>query len=230
MVLSNARISNARIFLLVVSFCAFVGMTAARADERLAIPAVYQQTPVWCWAAVGEMVFRYYRIPTINPFGNYQCGIVAGLGGPCWSNCGACNVPAGQMSNIVAMIDEYPILAQRVTGRRVNLISGSDEPTELGPDDIIDEIEAGRPIIAGISPSGMRYPGGLSEHVAVIIGYKGDEDDLNLIVNDPFPFQLMGVDPYRSAGGRRLRRGRYEIDYDAFVDRLQWNSTITILD
>lgn len=209
----------------------FVLVTGSvRADEVLRIPAVYQRTPVWCWAAVGEMVFRFYRIPSINPMGDYQCGIVGGLGGPCWSDCRRCVIPLGQMANIAAMIEGYPALVERLTGRSVSSLSGNEQRTPLDPSEIVEEIEAGRPIVIGISPSGFPYPGGLAEHVALIVGYKGNEENLVVVVNDPFPFELVGRDPYLLAGGRRVRQGRYEIRHDRLVQRLRWNTSITVSD
>jgi hypothetical protein len=62
----------------------FVISPGAGWATKLEIFPVCQQTPVWCWAAVGEMVFRYYDVPTINTRCGYQCGIFsdwAGLAG-----------------------------------------------------------------------------------------------------------------------------------------------------
>ncbi len=204
---------------------------AAADTEKLRIPPVYQKTPVWCWAAVGEMVFRYYDIPTINPVGNYQCGIVAGLGGQCWVDCRACVVSAPSMSAIASMIEGYPDLVRDVTGQRTRSLTALLDYAALDPEDIIDEIDDGRPVITGISPSGTRYPGSLSEHVALIIGYKARGNRLVLIVNDPFPYrETRSPDPYARAGGRKVRRGQYEVDYRAFVNRLQWKETIYYID
>src|SRR5689334_6854940 len=47
---------------------------------QLVVAPVQQETEVWCWLAVGEMVFRYYGLPSVNGFGDYQCGIVGALG------------------------------------------------------------------------------------------------------------------------------------------------------
>jgi hypothetical protein len=92
----------------------------------------------------------------------------------------------------------------------------------LSFDNVQNEIDAGRPIIAGISPSGYRYAG-VSEHVALIVGYEGS----NLIVNDPFPFATaFSGDPYEAAGGERIGRGQYQIRYGSFANDLQWRETI----
>ena len=125
------------------------------------------------------------------------------------------------------MIETYPHIAARMTSLPVRPLGGIALAAPLTSAAVIGEIDAGRPVIAGISPSGMLYPPQIAEHVALIIGYSGGADRLTLVVNDPFPFREVGArDPYNRAGGERLERGRYRIGYDAFVQRLQWNNTI----
>jgi len=48
---------------------------AMAAEVQLHIPPLFQERPSWCWAAVGEMVFKYYDIPALHRT-DYQCGIV----------------------------------------------------------------------------------------------------------------------------------------------------------
>lgn len=50
------------------------------------------------------------------------------------------------------------------------------------------EIDEGRPIIVGVSPSGFKIKG-ISQHMALIVGYDDSSGDLKLTVNDPFPFE-----------------------------------------
>ena len=202
--------------------------TPARA-EVLDIRPVFQNTPVWCWAAVGEMIFRYYDVPRLNIQADYQCGIINGLGGNCAVNCLNCVIPAGQMSNIAAMVEQFPVLVRQWTGRNAPDLRAEQDYSALDEDTVRDEIDAGRPIIAGISPSGMNYPDNIAEHVALIVGYEVEEDDdeneiVVLIVNDPFPFS--SFNPYLRAGGERVRPGQYRIAYDSFVDRLNWSESV----
>lgn len=221
-----------RVFLLIVAGVATVAFqgdfggvhdgTDNAARKHLDITPVYQQTPVWCWAAVGEMVFAYYGVANINPVGNFQCGIVALLHPVCDMNCLNCPVPAGSLATMNAMLTRYPTFASQVSGRGTQISTiVTERPLTLT--EVRAEIEADRPIVAGISPSGYRTFG-VSEHVALIIGYDGDD----LIVNDPFPFvpsEFLG-NPYLAAGGRGLMTGQYRISYDRFVTRLQWRETI----
>jgi hypothetical protein len=123
------------------------------------------------------------------------------------------------------MISDYPAVVQQVfPRRRVRQLSGSTYASALDPDDVIREIQGGRPIIAGVSPSGMQYPPDLAEHVVLVVGFEDIRNGLEVIVNDPFPY--IGFNPYLNAGGRRIRGGQYKIQYDAFVSRVGWSDTI----
>ena len=202
--------------------CLAVTVPAGRGQQsnQLDIDPVYQQTPVWCWAAVGEMVFSYYGVANINPAGNFQCGIIALLHPVCNQNCGACIVPAGSLTVMNNMLTRYPQTATNLSGN-VTRISTLTSQSRLSLESLKAEIDAGRPVVAAISPSGYRT--NVSEPVALIIGY--DEDDL--IVNDPFPFALAFTgNPYEAAGGEELEEGQYSIPYQRFVSRLRWRETI----
>ncbi len=200
--------------------------------ETLDIPPVVQLTHVWCWLAVGEMVFKHYDIPSVNPAGIYQCGIVGAIAHgtayhACSVNCSFCTIPAGSSQVLINMIEDYPRKVRQYTGS-----SNADVKVEwirsaMSASDVVDEIDEDRPIVAGISPSNP--PGGLSlgsQHVALIVGYENDGD--TLIVNDPFPFDQVGWDnPYIRAGGRRTIPNQYAIDRDAFESRLNWGESFT---
>lgn len=71
----SVRISGRRSVTFLTLFLIFSG-TQAHANKFLNTPVVKQETPVWCWAAVTEMVLRAYNKPSVSPRG-YQCGIVA---------------------------------------------------------------------------------------------------------------------------------------------------------
>lgn len=193
--------------------------------ERLAIDPVQQETPSWCWLAVGQMIFEHFDIPPLNP--NYQCGIVAFWGarltpygwvGPCMNNCGNCPLPAGGLSTIEAMLRQYPVFAEE----RPLTFSSSGAP--IGKAAIRTEIDSDRPILVGITPSGARLP--VSQHVALIVGYEEDDDDFDVIVNDPFPYRAFGIDPFEQAGAEMQEPGQYRIRYETLRDRLRWKETI----
>ena len=199
----------------------FAPFMTARAGSQLDIDPQFQETPEWCWVTVGEMVFRYYGVADINPVGNFQCGIIALLGPACNMNCGNCVVPAGRLATIRNMLVQYSQTASAMTHTSTYVHALATERA-LSMDDIKDEIDANRPIVAGVSPSG-NPPSVGSEHVALIVGYDGSD----VIVNDPFPYdRVFPTDPYTAAGGHELKEGQYQIDRDTFVARLKWRESV----
>ena len=207
---------------------ALLGLASAlRADTKLPIKPVAQKTPVWCWAAVGEMVFRHFRVPNINPAGVFQCGILALLHPACNQNCMNCVVPAGSLHTMDNMLRQYSDFASRQHGQRRRIVTKKRQRSFrhggwLKRAELEAELDAGRPVVAGISPSG--YPkGNVSEHVALIVGYEGDR----VIVNDPFPFgRTFQRDPYLAAGAEMLEPGQYSIPYADFRRSLVWRESI----
>lgn len=202
----------------------FLCLRAIGQEKILDINPVYQATPVWCWVSVGEMIFKYYDVCSINQYGNYQCGIIALLGPACDADCRNCQVPAGSASRIQNMLLEYPNTARQVCGSDIPFISSTIIDTEIGAEDVVNEIENDKPIIAGISPSGdfNTEP----SHVALIIGYDIKSLEFYLIVNDPFPYEFFGTstDPYIASGGEFITSGQYRIAYADFK-KLNWRKT-----
>lgn len=194
---------------------------------KLPIRPIAQETPVWCWVAVGAMVLSYYNVPNLNPVGDYQCGIIGarfGPGTPCWTNCRICQVPAGAPSEITRMLREYPPFAGSVFNRRVSGLDSTHTLDSISKNQIKEEIDGGRPIIVGINPGGGNTR--VSAHVALVIGYEERNEALFLTINDPFPYQYVapGNDPYLRAGGAG-GEGQYTIDYETFRTRLGWRET-----
>lgn len=81
------------------------------AEVQLHIPPLFQERPSWCWAAVGEMIFKYYDIPALHP-ADYQCGIVqsrklcAGM-----LDCTDCALSAVDEASVVNLLEQYPASA-----------------------------------------------------------------------------------------------------------------------
>ncbi len=137
-----------------------------------------------------------------------------------------CLNAGGTTDRIAAVIQAYQNYAQMLRH-----YSNSDfSPAAVGvlsEQEIIDSIDANAPIIAGISPTIPFPPNlGFSQHAVVIVGYDGDADNLDVIINDPFPYPGFAV-PYVQAGGRRLTYGRYELPYQTFVDHFDYGNSIT---
>lgn len=214
------------IYIALVASALLFNRGALRADENLYVDPVAQRTEVWCWAAVSEMLLTHYDYGSINPFGDFQCGVVAMLGGICNANCGACRTGIGSLHNLKAVLEQYQAIAEHmgVAGDAIRpRVRGA-----LSTAQIIEEIDEGDPIIAGISPSGMGgyYPPSFGEHVALIVGYEENDGRLYLIVNDPFPYAYTGFDPFLMVGAEMLEPGQYLISYDSFRRRLSYKDSI----
>ena len=81
------------------------------AQAQLHIPPLFQERPDWCWAAVGEMLLKYYDVPSLHQT-DYQCGI-AHSRNHCKENpnCLECTLPAVDDAGIVNLLQHYPSAA-----------------------------------------------------------------------------------------------------------------------
>ncbi len=194
----------------------------------LHIDPTAQQTPEWCWAAASTMVLVHYHFPNLNQVGNYQCGVVGAQGGPCVVNCGLCLGAGGTTQRIAAVIRTYAVVAAQMTGF-TNPDFNPQTAGILSPDEIIESIDDDAPILAGITPNGIPFPPGLgfSQHAVVIVGYEGDASRLDVIINDPFPYQMGFPPPYLQAGGQMVRPGQYRLPYLTFVQVFRYGNSIT---
>jgi hypothetical protein len=191
----------------------------ARGAE-LPIEPVVQRTRVWCWLAIGEMVFRHFEIPNLDVAGDFQCGIIGMISGErsrCARNCYGCERGSGSNAGVVAMLADYARLAG---DRTVRYREGS----VASPLAVMESIDAGRPIIAGTSASRRRGTRDV-EHVALIVGYEVAGDGLHLVVNDPFPY-AQAENPFLAHGGVELRERQYRIPYERFRDGLFWHWSV----
>jgi hypothetical protein len=200
--------------------------------SQLVIQPVRQETNVWCWLAVGEMIFKYYSLPNLNPGLDYQCGIVGAVGYSIGGSCDVCNIscancirPAGSNEMISRMLTVYPKLACKTLFQTNQTLKNQFATNFLAQNLVLSELTAKRPIIAGINP-GMQFvlPGG-SQHVALIVGYHFAGSNFILHVNDPFPYFTTGFDPYVASGGTNNGNLSYQIPYLNFVTGLKWNTS-----
>ncbi|MBL7812531.1 MAG: hypothetical protein JNL57_09940 [Bacteroidetes bacterium] len=197
------------------------------------IPPIQQETEVWCWLAVGEMIFRYYGLPTVNPGGDYQCGIIGAVGyaqngacDACNINCGNCIRPAGAAGMITFMLKSYPKVACRSLYQQNKTLNNTFVANYLSSSFLISELDAHRPVIAGINPGTNFVLPGNSQHVALIKGYYYDSNNqLILKVNDPYQYFTKGIDPYVSNGAVSNGDLSYQIPYNNFVTLLKWNTS-----
>ena len=215
--------------------CKFDGLVPAcdiQNPTKMNIPTVIQQTAVWCWLAVGEMIFRYYGLPVVNGAGDYQCGIVGAVGyaqggacNLCNVNCGNCVRPAGSPQMISYMLSEYPKIACRNIFQTKKTLNHSFVNGFLPSNVLLTELNNKRPVIAGINPGAQFILPGNSMHVALIVGFHYVQGSLILHVNDPFPYASQGTDPYKINAALTNGNLYYEIPYNNFVFGLKWNTS-----
>ncbi len=197
----------------------------------LGIAPVTQATPVWCWLAVGEMVFRAFGVPALND--HFQCGVMGAIAigtarDDCARDCRRCTVPGGDATTVMGMFIEYPRRASLLQGRNVPRLFASHTQT-LSEAALRQELDGGRPVVAGINPSGRPGAFAASAHVALIVGYRVIDGALWLLVNDPYPFSPKDwPDPYLAVGARRLEPGRYGVTYQSFVGDLGWAESFLV--
>lgn len=229
-----------RALLRAFAIVAIIGINAAHAQTKLLpIRPVIQQTATWCWLATGEMIFRYYGVPANHPT-NFQCGEARFQGatltgnpaipvmGPCWANCQPCaGQSAGSVQGILNMLTQYPAAMRLVTGNPASVVLQQPQATgRVSAAVIRTEIDAGRPMVAGITPGGPALPPGLSEHAVLIVGYS--QGGGVIVVNDPFPYQYVGmIPPYLGAGGASTGiPGQFSLSLAAFASPMNWNTTV----
>lgn len=203
---------------------------ALASEVTLHIPPVFQERPSWSWAAVGEMVLKYYYVPATHQT-DYQCGIVQEqklcMGTP---NCSECDLPAGDEASMVRMLEQYPVMAAK-SGKAGDItLSGQLKVGSLSEAEVKKEIEEGRPIVVEVAPSGFKI-NGIAQHMALIVGYSDSSGALKLTVNDPFPFEddrfLWIANPYQpNMDMSEENNGQYEISFERFRSKIKWTQTL----
>ncbi len=209
-----------RLFLATTLLAAAI-LAPASADSTLSILPISESQIGRSWAAVGEMIMRYYSVPNTGPDDDYQCGLANFLSGG--EGCGA----PGKLSAFNAALEV-------IDGYQPYAFAHFDEPPRqmrwqqggvMAPADLIHEIELERPLAAAITPPQMSAVDVDAEQVALIVGYQGGAGSLLLLVNDPRTYAF-GADPFVDVGAQLLEPGQYLIPYESFVRDLRWKATI----
>jgi hypothetical protein len=210
--------------LLVLGMSSLTFSAAAKADITLNIDPVMESQPGRSWAAVGEMVMRYYSVPDTGPNDDYQCGLANFLTGQRMSE--DCTAPAKLSAfqaaqKIIADYQPYAYKFFDESPRDMRFQQGKVLP----PDELIHELEFERPIMVAIEPPKMNDGEKDTKEVALIVGYQGTADDLQIIVNDPRSYDV-GSNPYIDAGGKQLDTGQYQMAYKDFLKELRWTVSL----
>ncbi|MEO5645437.1 MAG: papain-like cysteine protease family protein [Bacteroidia bacterium] len=197
-------------------------LSSANTQSQLSISPVEQQTQVWCWLATGEMIFRYFNLPNLNPGNNYQCGIIGSIfpNTPCGSDCfnSVCIRGSGSNANTVKMLKDYAWIS---SGK----VFSCTESYELGFDIIKSNIDQRKPILCGVSPNRRQYYYG-AEHVILLIGYQVRMNIPYVIINDPFPYSS-NDNPYLKAGASELQQNQYLIRLETFTKTIFWHWSLS---
>lgn len=165
-----ARLLSVLLASLLLSACPMVYEEDPSA-VKLEVELSYQETQVWCWAAVSEMILQY-DAHVID-----QCQIVGAYLGYYNNEC--CYYP--QYCQTTAPIETIQRALFYYGGMMSYLY-----PSALTFDQVVLEIDAGRPIVAG-------YTGSFIGHVVIIYGYDAKGQ---LYIHDPSYGSL--VVPYAS--------------------------------
>jgi hypothetical protein len=128
------------------------------------------------------------------------------------------------------MLQQYPLMAVRGGSAGDIALTVQSKSGSLSEAEVKKEIDEGRPIIAGVSPSGFKIDG-ISHHVALIVGYDDSSGDLKLTVNDPFPFEddrfLWIGNPYQpNMDMSEENDGQYEVSFERFRSKIKWKQTM----
>ena len=123
----------------------------------LSVPFAAQQTQVWCWAAVSEMILRYYNRPIA------QCQILSN-----WYQGDCCTFP--QFCLTTASITQ---IQQTLAGHG---LGSAYLGRALTFSEISSEIDLSQPII-------VAYNGSFTGHVVIIYGY---DPDGFVYIHDPY--------------------------------------------
>jgi hypothetical protein len=107
------------------------------------------------------------------------------------------------------------------------VLSGTLRTAALSLPELAQELDEGRPILAGVSFfSGFSLPG-ISQHAVVLVGYDATDAVPIVYINDPFPYELLQRQaPYLTVGGQQVIPGRYAVPYSVLVNELRWDNSI----
>lgn len=209
------------------------GAAANAAITVLPITPIAQQKPDWCWLSSGEMIFRFYGVPS-NYQPSYQCGILLAANIPC-ANYGSGSFNGDANGTLANMLAQYPAIMQTRLGIPVRQLRSQIVNGPLTDTQISYAIDNAQPFIAGVSPS-MHVRMNQPQHAVVVIGYDYGTDAFgqpyeNLYVDDPFPYNTAPQwipDPYLNSGAQMVQPGEYLASLAGFTRIMNWGTSIVV--
>lgn len=192
----------------------------------LDIPPVPQEMNSWCWAAVAEMILKYYDFVLQSNSKSVQCRLAERRFHELYPFqrvplCGLLNIQIGAIDNERIFLDRY-VNDYSNTNNTPAPFSPSLHGTALDISTVTAKINNNSPILAGISfePRPPHTP----QHAVLLVGY---EPGCRVIINDPFPYEP-GKNPYLRLGGFQRAPYQYSINYYVFRYALHWLSSILL--
>lgn len=196
----------------------------------LNVPRVRQENDTWCWLASSEMVNKYHGVCSVDKDPNMQCSMIrymsfAGLLPEfCMLDCRLCSVSAQKLENLRYPLDSYSKDAAKNCGNAVKTDLKHRPSTLLR---LKYEIDNNMPILAGVNPSLRGQISSEPEHLIVVVGYTGNNDNPILRVNDPFDYPPY-FNPYLKIGAKNVGEGVYDIYYKDLLSKFAWQTTAYI--
>jgi hypothetical protein len=221
---TGKRMSRMAALALVIACGSVSLVNTAKADITLNIDPVIESQPGWSWAAVGEMVMRYYSAPDTGPNDDYQCGLANFMTGQRMSEECAAPAKVSALQATQKIIAEYLPYAYKFYDENPHNMA-FQQGKVLPPDELIHELEFERPIVVAIEPPKMSDGDKDTKEVALIVGYQGTADNLQIIVNDPRAYSV-GGNPYIDVGGKEIDTGQYQLNYQDFLKEMRWTVSI----
>ncbi|WP_368412622.1 hypothetical protein [Dongia sp.] len=193
----------------------------ARAETILDIEPAPELAPGQAWASVAEMLMVYYDVPNTGP-GEMQCSLAFYLTGT--QNCYKAPEES-EFSAVSRVVKGYSQFAYETFGE-LPVAMRWEEAKTIQPADIIQEIKFERPVLVQIEPVPNEGESNVEKRAVLIVGFDGNPENLQLILNDPKVYQPT-QNPYLEFGGRiRDNSGQYQIGYADFLSFLKWSATL----
>lgn len=193
----------------------------ARAESLLDIDPAPERALGEAWAMIAEMIMVYYDVPNTGP-GDMQCSLAYFLTGT--QNCYK-SADESEFTAVSRIIKGYSQYAHESFGE-LPIAMRWEEAKTIPPADIIQEIKFERPILVQIEPAPNEGQTKTEKRAVLIVGFDGDPQNLQLIINDPKVY-LPTENPYLEFGGRiRDNSGQYQIGYADFASFLKWSATL----
>ena len=216
------------LLLLAAASANFLISPAHAERKELKVPAITQQTPVWCWAATSSMALELLGFRNINPAKNYQCGVVAAAFPDCDDDCTKCVTSLGSMDRLVDVIERYRDLSLWHSRASWRILRPRYVPYPALAS-IERSINRHYPVIVGVSPDGKPDDPAQAEHTVLITGYDDNyrgTGEAWVTLRDPYPYSA-GQSPYTRAGysyAPATRKAR--LPWRVLRDRLNLTSAV----